>query len=127
MHWLGQGDSLSCLLFNLAPEKVIRDSGFQTRGTIFYKSILLLTFADDIDIIGRSEEDIRKSFIALKTVADALVLKISEGKTKYVIVKGNKKQTMIKSYIKVMDLSGYMDLYARGHWSVRTVTRHRQS
>ena len=65
--------------FNLALEKVIRDSGFQRGATLFYKSIYLLAFADHI--IGRSEEEIRKSFIALK---------IKEGKTKYVIVKGNK-------------------------------------
>jgi hypothetical protein len=42
-------------------------------------SILLLTFADQI--IGRLEEDIREFFIALK---------VNEGKTKNVIVKGNK-------------------------------------
>jgi len=28
MNWLRQGDSLACLLFNLALEKLIRDSGF---------------------------------------------------------------------------------------------------
>jgi len=35
---LRQGDSLACLLFNLAFEKV-RYKGIQTNGTIFYKSI----------------------------------------------------------------------------------------
>ena len=38
---LRQGDSLSCLLFNLALEKVIRDAGIQTRGTIFQRSMIL--------------------------------------------------------------------------------------
>ena len=32
---LGQGDSLACLLFNLALENVTRDAGIQTNGTIF--------------------------------------------------------------------------------------------
>jgi sorting nexin-29 len=39
MNWLRQGDSLACLLFNLALEKLIRDSGFQKGATLFYKSI----------------------------------------------------------------------------------------
>ena len=34
---LQQGDSLSCLLFNLALEKVIRDSQINIRGTILNK------------------------------------------------------------------------------------------
>jgi len=33
-----QGDALACLLFNIALEKVIRDSGIQNRGTIFFKT-----------------------------------------------------------------------------------------
>jgi sorting nexin-29 len=35
MNGLRQGDSLVCLLFNIALEKGIRDSGIQIRGTIF--------------------------------------------------------------------------------------------
>ena len=39
---LRQGDSLACLLFNLALEKVVRDAGILTNGTTFYKSVQLL-------------------------------------------------------------------------------------
>ena len=35
---LRQGDSLACLLFSLALEK-LRNAGIQTSGTIFYKSV----------------------------------------------------------------------------------------
>jgi sorting nexin-29 len=45
-----QGDSLACLLFNIALEKVVRDAGIYTRGTILYKSVQILAFAEDIDI-----------------------------------------------------------------------------
>jgi sorting nexin-29 len=31
-----QGDALACLLFNIALEKVIQDSGIQTIGTVFF-------------------------------------------------------------------------------------------
>ncbi|GFW82682.1 putative endonuclease-reverse transcriptase [Trichonephila clavipes] len=47
-----QGDSLVCLLLNLALEKVVGDSNINTRGNIFNKSMQLLTFAEDIDIMA---------------------------------------------------------------------------
>jgi sorting nexin-29 len=46
-----QGDALACLLFNIALEKVIRDAAVNIRCTIFYKSVQILAYADDIDII----------------------------------------------------------------------------
>jgi sorting nexin-29 len=76
--------SLACLLFNIALEKIIRDAGIQTRGTIFYKSLQLSAYADD-DIIGRSEHDRQKTFAALKTAVDAIGLSINQGKTKYMV------------------------------------------
>ena len=57
---LRQGDSLACLLFNLALEKFVRNAGGQTSGTIFYKSVQLLAYADDIDIIARSRTALKK-------------------------------------------------------------------
>jgi len=55
-----KGDSLACLVFNLALKKVKRDSGIQSRGTIFYNSMQLLAFAGCVDIIGRSGENINE-------------------------------------------------------------------
>jgi sorting nexin-29 len=57
---LRQGDSLACLLFNLALEKFVRNAGVQTSGTIFYKSVQLLAYADDIDIIARSRTALKE-------------------------------------------------------------------
>ena len=51
---LRQGDALACILFNIALEKTIRDANINQRGNIFYKSVQILTYADDIDIISRS-------------------------------------------------------------------------
>ena len=56
---LRQGDGLTCLLFNLAVERAIRDSRVETTGTIFYKSTQNLAYADDIDISG-----LRLSYVA---------------------------------------------------------------
>ena len=44
-----------------------------------------------------------KSFIALQTDPDAKGLKINEEKPKYMIVKGNRRQTMVELYIKIME------------------------
>jgi len=63
---LRQGNSLACLLFNLALQKVVKNAGIQTSGTIFYKSVQLLAYADDIDIIARSRTALRKPFYHLK-------------------------------------------------------------
>jgi hypothetical protein len=43
-----QGDLFACLLFNLALEMVVRKAGIQTNGTMFYKSVQILTYADEI-------------------------------------------------------------------------------
>ncbi|CAH2100131.1 unnamed protein product [Euphydryas editha] len=51
---LRQGDALSCLLFNIALDKCIRDSKIETKGTIYHKSVQILGYADDLDVIGRS-------------------------------------------------------------------------
>jgi len=40
---LRQGDALSCILFNITLEKIIRDSSVNTRGTLIYKSVQVLT------------------------------------------------------------------------------------
>lgn len=79
---LKQGDSLSCLLFNIALEKAIRDSGIQTRSTIFQKSTQILAYADDIDIIGRTRESVSEAFSAFLPAAKNIGLTINIEKTK---------------------------------------------
>jgi hypothetical protein len=51
-------DSLTCVDFNLTLEKFKRDSGIQSRGTTFCNPVQLLAFADCVDIIGRSGENV---------------------------------------------------------------------
>jgi len=51
---LRQGDALACVLFDITLEKIIREANINQRGNIFYKSVQILAYADDIDIISRS-------------------------------------------------------------------------
>jgi sorting nexin-29 len=55
------GDALSCILYNLALEKVIRDSEIETEGTTYNKSTLILAYTDDIVRVGRSIEALKET------------------------------------------------------------------
>mgnify|MGYP003623392857 CR=1 FL=1 len=90
---LRQSNSLECLLFNRALEKVIRNANIHGWGNIFYKSIQLLAFADDIDIIAPSEIDIRQAFKVIRVSAEEMGLKVNERKTKYMVVGRSRKKT----------------------------------
>ena len=66
---LKQGDGMSCLLFNIAVEKIIRDAELETKGTIYSKPIQILAYADDIDTVGRTINSIKEAFLALSKAA----------------------------------------------------------
>lgn len=83
---LRQGDGLSPVLFNLALEKVFRMARIDTKGTIFHKSKQVLAYADDIDIVGRSETAVKETFKALEESLAASGLQVNEGKTKYMVM-----------------------------------------
>ena len=53
-----QADSLSCDFFNILKERIICAAGLRDSGTIFYKSVMTLAYADDVDIIGRSDREV---------------------------------------------------------------------
>jgi hypothetical protein len=83
---LRQGDGVSTMLFNIALEGVIRRAGVEKEGSIFTKSIQLLGFADDIDIIGRSVRAVKDAFIKLEKEASRIGLRVNEDKTKFLMV-----------------------------------------
>jgi sorting nexin-29 len=58
MNGLTQGDALACLLLNVALEKLIRDSGIQTRRATVYKLVQLLAYSDDLDSISMKAVDL---------------------------------------------------------------------
>ena len=85
---LRQGDVLSTLLFNVVLEIIVRRAKLQTNGTIFNKLTQILAYADDIDIIGRSQAAVRDAYLALEREANKVGLHINENKTKYMIAAG---------------------------------------
>lgn len=78
-----QGDGLSSLFFNLALERVVRKAFLVRPGTIANRSRQILAYADDIDLMGRSERDVAEAFRQLVDEAAAVGLRVNFSKTKY--------------------------------------------
>ena len=49
------------VLFNIVLEVIVRRIGIDTKGTIFTKSVQLLGFANDIDIIARNVATVKET------------------------------------------------------------------
>jgi hypothetical protein len=67
---------------NVVLEVIVLRANLQTSGTIYNKETQLLAYADDIDIVGRSQQAVRNAYLALETEAAKIGLKINEQKTK---------------------------------------------
>jgi len=78
-----QGDALACLLLNITLEKVMRDSGIQTRRTIFFKTVQILAYADDIDLMARTIPGLSEAFLNLEKSARNMGLVINQEKMVY--------------------------------------------
>jgi hypothetical protein len=90
---LRQGDSLSCYLFNVALERVIRDAKLDIRGNIYTRPVPIMAYADDLVIVGRTIQSRKETFMALETSARKIGLAVNEEKTKFMKV-GNKLTTV---------------------------------
>ena len=78
-----QGVPLSYDVLNFLLESVLRKAELHRNGTIFYKSVQLLAYADDIDITGRTMRDVSAAFSANERESAKKGLAVNEGKTKY--------------------------------------------
>ena len=81
-------EKLSFQLF-LGWKKYENNFECKLNGTIFNKLTQILAYADDIDIIGRSQAAVRD---ALQREANKVGLKINENKTKYMIAAGTDRR-----------------------------------
>lgn len=55
------------------------------------RSIQILAYADDVDIIGRSRKDVERMYMELQRKFAKLGLKINSGKTKYLVTAAKNK------------------------------------
>ncbi|KAL4084839.1 hypothetical protein QTP88_027723 [Uroleucon formosanum] len=82
---LKQGDALSPALFNLALEKIIKDTNDDRRMEISNEQVKL-AYADDIVLMGETKEEIINSTYKLINASKGMGLHVNEGKTKYMVV-----------------------------------------
>jgi hypothetical protein len=77
---LRQGDVLSTLLFNVVLEVIVRRANLQTTGTgtIYNKETQLLAYANDIDIVGRSQSAVQDAYLALERETAKVGFNINE-------------------------------------------------
>jgi len=83
-------------------KNVVGNAGIQTSGTIFYKSVQLLAYADDIDIIARSRTALKEAFLSFERAAGEMSLRINEKKTKYFTTRESKNQ---QSYFQIKNFN----------------------
>ena len=69
--------------------KTIRDAAVNVRDAIFYKSVQILAYADDIDITGRTQLIMIEAFTSLEKAAKGMNLFINKENTKYMPVTKN--------------------------------------
>jgi hypothetical protein len=74
---LRQGDALSRILFNIALEKVVGDSGIETNGTtsIYNKTIQILACADVIVLVGQTTGVLKEAIVNLSKAAKVMGFK----------------------------------------------------
>lgn len=82
---LKQGDALSCTLFILALEGVMRKLPASRGGTIFNRTTQNLAFADDIAMLATNTRFLEENLQLLGKEAARLGLLINKDKTKYMI------------------------------------------
>ena len=108
LNGLRQGDALSCTLFNIVLEGVIRRAGIRTEGTIFNKSTQYVGYADDINMIGRSHRYVEESLQNFDREAKRVGLVINEAKTKYMVT-GSSHNSGVGNMVRFQTDDGYYE------------------
>jgi len=80
---LKQDDALSHILFNITLEVVARSIHNKYKEIDVGKSVSILTYADDIVILGETEDDIKLATEELIRSTKTIRFEINENKTKY--------------------------------------------
>ena len=65
----------------------------------------ILTYADDIALIGKNEREIGRLFVEMENIARKFGLQIIQGKTKYMIVE--RKNSLKKNRIEYLKIKNY--------------------
>jgi hypothetical protein len=98
---LRQGDALTTQLFNAVLEKVMRHIQINKGGSIYTRTLQILAYADDVNLIGRSTGLLNDAVVQMEAGANEVGLKINEEKTKYMINTRNKVRFRNQKHLQV--------------------------
>jgi hypothetical protein len=112
---LKQGDGLAPNLFNTALEYVIRQLSVQAQAAIFYKSVQLIGYADDTNIMGRTKRAASMVYRELTERPKEVGLNINVEKTKAMVQsrrpRGRETLTAKEQDIEVVKRFKYLGTY----------------
>jgi len=98
---LRQGDTLSTKLFNVVLEKMMRHIQINKGGSIYKRTLQILAYAGDVNLIGRSTGRLNDAVIQMEEGANEVGLRINEEKTKYMINTINKVRFRNEKHLQV--------------------------
>ena len=93
---LKQGDALSVLLFKFALEYAIRRVQVNQDGLKLNGTHQLLSYADDVNILGGSAHTVKENAEALVVATKEIGLKVNAGKTNYITMSRDKNVGEVK-------------------------------
>lgn len=96
----GSFESLSCLLFNIALEGVMR----RVTSSIFDRSSQFICFADDVEIVGRTFEAMTQQYTRLKREAEKNGLETNTSKTKYMLLHDDDELEVVDEFVYLSSL-----------------------
>uniref|UniRef100_A0A8D8DII6 (northern house mosquito) hypothetical protein n=1 Tax=Culex pipiens TaxID=7175 RepID=A0A8D8DII6_CULPI len=88
---LGKHDS--SVMLNLAVKCVLKRAGLKMEGTVFENSRLVLSHDNEVDIIGKTIQEVEVQYVRLRAEAEKVGLILDASKTKYMLANGKLPQS----------------------------------
>jgi len=98
---LRQGDALSTQLFSVVLGKVMRHIQINKGRNIYTRTLQILAYANDVNLIGRSTGRLNDAVLQVEEGANEVGLRINEEKTKYMINTRNKVRFRNEKHLEV--------------------------
>ena len=93
---LKQGDGLAPILFNMALHWAVNKTQVDLQNTLLYKSIQIVGYADDLNIMARTRNVIEDTYKELEQATAKMGLQVNREKTKYMVQKRDRNKNLVQ-------------------------------